>query len=101
MGEKSHSAVEGREPFSQREVRERGRKQEREKHIVHTRHCGVGICWITLGENIPFPGVYLEQGILPLNGQRILQVPLSSHSIAGDRGLHKRQITCLQLSTLL
>lgn len=82
--------------------REKGRKQERAQRIrVHTRCCGLGIRWVTLGKNVPLPGVPLEEGILPLHGQSILQVPLNSHSTTRDRGLRRGQITWLQPFTVL
>lgn len=59
-----------REFFLWREVRERGREQKTALGRVHARYCGVGIPWVSLGENIPPPEVHLEEDILPLQGQK-------------------------------
>lgn len=43
---------------------------------------------IALGENVPLPGVQLEEGILPVEGQKTWWAPLSGYSTAGERGTH-------------
>lgn len=53
---------------------------------VCARCWGVEISWITMRENIHLLGLYLEDGILPLQGQKTYEAPLSSHSTAGHRG---------------
>lgn len=62
---------------------------------VCTRHHGVVIPWLALGENIPLPGGHLEEGGLPFPDQKAHRVPLSSPSTAGDRGVHRGQLTWL------
>ena len=38
---------------------------------VHTQS-GVGIPGVALGKIVPLPGVHLEEGLLPLQGQKTL-----------------------------
>lgn len=45
-----------------------------------SRQHGVGILWVELGKNVRIAGVHLEEGILPLQGQRTHQEPLNCHS---------------------
>ena len=49
---------------------------------------GMGILWVTLGEKVPLPGVYLVNSILPLRGQKTQMAPLSTHSTTEDRDTH-------------
>lgn len=99
--EKSHGAMERREPFSGREVRERGREWVREQHIGFTKEpwCGAPLCctgrkhspsWSTFGE-----------GYIASPRTEVLQMPLSMCSTGGDRGAHTRQIIWAQLLTVL
>ena len=50
-----------------------------------TEQSDVGISWATLGEKVPLPGIHLEEGILPLQGQGTWRALLSGHS-TGNRG---------------
>lgn len=58
-------------------------ERERVEHRIRTIHHGEGIPWVALGERDSPPGVPLEEGILPLQGQRVHQKSLSGHSVAG------------------
>lgn len=69
-------------------VRKRERAGDRTVLRVCTTHCGEGIPWVALGETAPLPRVHLEDGILPLQGQKAHQESLSAHSTAGDIGMH-------------
>lgn len=91
-GEKSHGRG---SPFLEHSQGER----ERVVSGVCARCHGVGLPWVPLGENAPLPGVHLEGGILPFQRQRACWVPLSNCSTAGDRGVHRGQITWSQLFT--
>lgn len=101
MGEKNLIVVKKKGPFSHREVKERGTEGEngKEQSIGFTQE--QGISWITQGENIPLPGVHLEEGILTLQGQKAHQTQWSSSSIEEHRGGCRGQMTCLQLFTVL
>lgn len=51
--------------------------------MVYTICCSEGIPWVVLREIAPLLGVYLEEGILPLQEQRALQEPWSGCSAVG------------------
>lgn len=99
-GDKSHGAEVRREPFLGSEVKKRVREQGvgRQQQLGFLQDCGMGISWVSLREITPLPGMHLEQGILPFQGQKALWEPLSSHSTAGKRSTHRGKITQLELS---
>lgn len=71
--------------------------------ITHKYHLipefGVGISEVALGDIIPLPAVRLEEGILPFQGQKTLQVPANDLSSAGDKGKTRALITWSVLFT--
>lgn len=70
----------GGRAFPRSEIREQ--TGERAAHSVLTIHCSEGISWVTLGETVLLPE-YLEEDILPLQGQKARWELVRSPSTSG------------------
>lgn len=89
----------GTNPFTLREVRERGGQRERELCVKFAQHTLVyrfkRLHWERM---FPFPEYIWKEDILPLQGQKSQWELLTSHSKAGYRGTHKGQMICSLLT---
>lgn len=69
-------------------------------HRPENEQSDVGMSWIGLGKNVALPGLHLEEGILPLQGQNSAGTS-KSLQLAGDRGICIQWITWSLLFTVL